>query len=77
MHNRPCIRLSHTFTFVLEYHKESRLIGRNEAEQKRDEEAKKYTSNLCKLYQDLSNDMKSHLAEIKALTLEETNIKKS
>ncbi len=29
------------------------------------EEAKKYTANLYKLYQHLSDDMKKHLAEIK------------
>jgi len=55
--------------FEEDYERKQRLEKRKKAEQKRDEEANKYTGNLYKLYQDLSNDMKDHLAELKGLTL--------
>lgn len=74
--NLPALPEEFIPTFEQDSDRKYRLEKRNKAEQKREEEAKKYTSNLYKLYQDLSNDMKSHLAEIKGLTLKETNIKK-
>lgn len=76
-HNLPALPEEFIPKFENDDDREYRLKRRKEAEQKRDEEAKKYTSNLYKLYQDLSNDMKNHLAEIKGLALKETNTKRS
>jgi gas vesicle protein len=55
--------------FEEDYARKQRLEKRKKAEQKREAEAKKYTGSLYKLYQDLSTDMKNHLAELKGLTL--------
>jgi gas vesicle protein len=55
--------------FEEDYARRERIEKRKKAEQKRDEEAKKYTSDLYKLHQDLSDNMKDHLAELKGLTL--------
>lgn len=76
-HNLPALPEEFIPKFEDDYERKGRLEKRKKAEQKRDEEAKKYTGNLCKLYQDLSNDMKNHLAEIKGLALKETNTKRS
>lgn len=42
-----------------------RLEKRKKAEQKRNEEAKKYTSKLYQMYRELAIDMREHLAELK------------
>ena len=76
-HNLPALPEEFIPKFEEDYERKNRLGKRKKAEQKRDEEAKKYTGNLYKLYQDLSNHMKNHLAEIKGLTLKEANTKRS
>jgi len=54
-----------------------RLEKRKKAEQKRGEEAKKYTSKLYQIYQELANDMRNHLAEKRGLsTSEKANTRK-
>ena len=68
-HNLPALPEEFIPKFEEDYARKQRLEKRKKAEQKRDEEAKKYTGDLYKLYQDLSNDMKNHLAELKGLTL--------
>lgn len=75
--NLPALPEEFIPKFEGDYERKDRLEKRKKAEQKRAEEAKKYTGNLYKLYQDLSNDMKKHLAEIKGLTLQEANIKRT
>ncbi len=42
-----------------------RLEKRKKAEEKRDKEAEKYIGNLYKEWQELSSDIKNHLAELK------------
>lgn len=76
-HNLPALPEDFIPKFENDFDRENRLEKRKKAEQKREKEFKKYTSRLYKLHQELSNDMKNHLAEIKGLTLKETNIKKS
>ena len=55
-------------TFENDDHRRYRLEKRRKAEQKRDNEAKKYIDNLYKMHQELSSDMKNHLAELKKVT---------
>ena len=76
-HNLPALPEEFIPTFEQDFDRKNRLEKRKKAEQKRDEEAKKYIGNLYKLCQGLSNDMKNHLAEIKGLTSKEANTKKS
>jgi len=76
-HSLPALPEEFIPTFEDDSHRKNRLQKRKKAEQKRDEEAKKYIGNLYKLYKDLSNDMKDHLAEIKGLRLKEANTKRA
>ena len=52
-------------TFEDDEERRHRLEQRAKVEEKRDSEAKKYTGNLRKMYFELSDDMKNHLAELK------------
>lgn len=76
-HSLPPLPEEFVPKFEEDYERKARLEERREAQQKRDAEANKYTSNLFRLYQELSQDMKNHLAEMKGLALQEINARKS